>query len=207
MEFGTLQILILLQFLWAILTLESDEILNSAVDVSVDGITYQLEEQTLSSLPKDIASLSAEQIIALTSDETKKELLVLLTNHFKIPLPEIRCWFKMEEISNPKEVFGFLINVKTEWNRGKVGYTVTTDGHWTSFSAFNTMKSQGKVVTAGNGPASHFWPMFVHQDHHARADWMSALRVNLENIHGINGKGLDFNCVDIFSSLVNQLFS
>ena len=122
---------------------KSDEILDTDADASIDEITQQLEEQTLSSSQKDIASLSAEQIIALTSDETKKELLVLLKNHFKIPLPDIRCWFNMEEISNPKEVFGFLINIKTQWNRGKVGYTVTMDGHWTSFSSYNTMKSQG----------------------------------------------------------------
>ena len=97
----------------------------------MDGITYQLEEQTLSSLPKDIASLSAEQIIALTSDETKG-VVSLVDCPFQSSFTRDKVLANMEEISNPKEVFGFLINVKTEWNRGKVGYTVTTDGHWTS---------------------------------------------------------------------------
>ena len=82
------------------------------------------------------------------------------------------------------------------------------DNRWSLdlfFSAFNTMKSQGKVGYSWQWSCISFLAHVCSSDHHARADWMSALRVNLENIHGINGKDLDFNCVDIFSSLVNQL--
>lgn len=159
---------------------------------------------------KDVSfeNLTAGDIFLLIKNnkEKKKELLQLLIEDAKIPLPDIKCCKSDASlIENPNDIFGYLINCQTKWIRGKVQLDISTEGSLISFSKFNLMKSMGRITTSTNNVATHFIPIYIHQDHSDRIEWMSSLRINLESIISITGGGLEIICIEVFSNLINTL--
>ena len=164
-----------------------------ADDLPVDLIDGVLET--------NITSLSVNNIMQVLCEEKKAQLLKLLTKHFS-PLPDLVCWYNHNELAiDNEEIFGYLLNCQKNPHNNNMN--ITTDGYITSYSAYTSMHKSNNIVTVSNVPATHFIPIFVHNDHYKRDQWQQCLRIHLTSI--MTNKSLTDACIYVFSSLINTL--